>query len=189
MDEIDRRIISQLQSDGRITYEDLAKQVGLTGVGVKKRIRKLLDKGLVTISALLNIEKLNLSPALVLLEMEGAEAMRETLNRFKECPRVVHMFSTLGGYNLVALIIAENQGTLESISMEKCSLRSGRGIRRSEFYPIGKMFYSPFLPLREDLVLRKKAMAPCGVDCISCESFGAKRCVACPVTHHYQGSL
>jgi DNA-binding Lrp family transcriptional regulator len=48
--------------------------------------------------------------------MESAEAMREILHRFKECPRVVHIFSTLGGYNLVALIIAENLGTLESIS-------------------------------------------------------------------------
>ncbi|MEM2904720.1 MAG: Lrp/AsnC family transcriptional regulator [Candidatus Bathyarchaeia archaeon] len=189
MDDVDRKIVSQLWIDGRTAYEDLAKQVGLTGVGVKKRVRKMLDQGLMRVSALMNVEKLNLSAALVLLETESGEAMREILQRFKDCPRVVQVFSTLGGYNLIALIVAENRGTLESISVEKCSLRSGQGIRRSEFYPVGKILYEPFLHVREHLTHRGRLTAPCNVDCRTCEGFQAARCVACPATQNYHGTL
>ena len=189
MDEVDRRVVSLLQIDGRTTYEELGKQVGLTGVGVKKRVRKMLDRELIRISALLNTEKLNLQAAMVLLEMENAEAMRQIIERFKNCPRVVQIFSTLGGYNLIALVVAEDRGTLESISMEKCSLRSGRGIRRSEFYPVGKVHYLPFLQVREHLTHQGRMETPCNVDCRPCESFHAERCVACPATRHYRGSL
>jgi len=36
--------------------------------------------------------------------MESAEAMREILHRFKECPRVAHIFSTLGDTTLLRLL-------------------------------------------------------------------------------------
>ena len=70
------------------------------------------------------------------------------------------------GYHL---IVAEDQSTLESISVEKCSLRSGEGIRRSEFYPIGNIHYSPFLPVREYLTHKERITAPCNVDCRTCQ--------------------
>ena len=49
-----------------------------------------------------------LYPAVVLLEMESAEAMQRLLERFKDCPRVINIFKTIGGYNLIALVVAEN---------------------------------------------------------------------------------
>jgi DNA-binding Lrp family transcriptional regulator len=189
LDEVDRRIVSQLLKDGRTNYESLGKLVGMTGVGVKKRVGRLLDRGLIRISALLNVESLNLSAAVVLLEIESSEAMREILRRFHECPRVVKIFSTLGGYNLIALVVAEDRGTLESISMEKCSLRSCPGIRRSEFYPVGKIYYAPFLELRQHLTHRGMTTTPCNVDCPGCESFRNSKCVGCPASQYYHGPL
>ncbi len=189
MDDVDRKVVSLLQIDGRMTYEELGKQVGLTGVGVKKRVRKMLNHELIRISALLNAEKLELQAAVVLLEMENAEAMRRIIERFKNCPRVVQIFSTIGGYNLIAFIVAEDRGTLESVSMEKCSLRSSEGIRRSEFYPVGKVHYAPFLQVRQYLAHKGRQETPCSVDCRPCESFHTGRCVACPATMHYRGSL
>jgi DNA-binding Lrp family transcriptional regulator len=189
MDEIDRKIITQLQQDGRTTLEDLAKVTGFTSMGVKKRLQKLLDQGAVKTQALLNPTSLGILPAIVLLEMADTKAMQDLLARFKECPRVVYIFKTIGGYNLIALVVAEDQETLESISAEKCSLRSGAGIRRSEFYPIGDVLFSPFLPIREHLVARDRTVAPCGVDCEPCPRYKAKKCVCCPATKYYRGSL
>jgi len=181
MDQVDRKIISQLLVDGRTTFEKLGKEAGLTGVGVKKRMKKMVEQDIMKVSALLN--------ALVLLEIESTEAMREILQRFKDCPRVVQIFSTLGGYNLIALVLAENRETLESISLEKCSLRSAQGIRRSEFYPIGRIYYTPFLQVRENLAHKDRITAPCNVDCRTCGSFREKRCVSCPATKDYKGPL
>ena len=189
MDDLDRKIISQLQLDGRTTFQELAKIVDFSSMGAKKRVEKLLRNDAIQVSALVNAEKLNLRAAVVLIEMEDAEAMQRLLDRFAECPRVVHIFTTLGGYNIIALVVAEDRKTLDSISVEKCSLRSGKGIRRSEFYPIGNIHYSPFLMIREHLTGKEKEIAPCGVDCRPCNRYKAEGCVGCPATNYYKGDL
>ena len=189
MDEVDRKIISQLQMDGRATLEELSKTVGFTSMGIRKRLQKLLDQDAIKVSALLNPAYFKLFPAIVMLEMESAEAMQNLIDRFKDCPRVIHIFKTIGGYNLIALVVAEDQDTLESISMEKCSLRSGGGIRRSEFYPIGDIYFSPFLPIREHLTHKERTVAPCNVDCRPCNRYNTQKCVGCPTTSRYRGTL
>ncbi len=189
MDDVDRKIISQLQLDGRTSFEELAKTIGFSSMGAKKRVDKLVEKGVISISAQVDTKQLDLHAALVLIEIEGAEAMHKLLDRFKECPRVVKIFTTLGGYNIIALVIAEDRETLDSISVEKCSLRSGGGIRRSEFYPIGSIYYSPFLSVREYLAHKKKSITPCGVDCRPCNRYKTEKCVGCPATLYYRGTL
>jgi DNA-binding Lrp family transcriptional regulator len=189
LDEVDRKIISQLQTDGRTTLEEIAKNTEFTSMGVKKRLQKLIQKGAIKVSASLNPFYYRLHPAIVLLEMESGEAMQKLLERFKDCPRVINIFKTIGGYNLIALVVAEDQDTLESISIEKCSLRSSAGIRRSEFYPIGEIHFSPFLPVREYLTHKEKETAPCNVDCRPCIRYLNGKCVGCPTTIHYRGTL
>ncbi|MEM1586738.1 MAG: AsnC family transcriptional regulator [Candidatus Bathyarchaeia archaeon] len=189
MDEVDRRIISELQLDGRAALEDLAKKTGYTSMGVRKRLIRLIKQNAIKISALINPLYFGLFPAIVLLEVESAEAMQDLLERFRSCPRVVQIFKTLGGYNLVAVVVAEDQNTLESISIEKCSIRSGAGIRRSEFYPVSDIYFSPFLLIREYLAGKERSNAPCGVDCKSCSRYIGEKCVGCPATTDYKGSL
>jgi len=70
LDDIDRKIISQLQLDGRTTFEELGKIVGYTSMGVKKRLKNLLEQDIIKVSALINLEPLKLYAAIVLLEME-----------------------------------------------------------------------------------------------------------------------
>lgn len=68
MDEVDRKIIAQLQADGRTSLEELAKTTGYTSMGTKKRLQKLLKKGTIKVSALINPAQLKLLPAIVMLE-------------------------------------------------------------------------------------------------------------------------
>ena len=189
LDEVDNKIISNLQKNGRMKAAEIAEKVGFSSMGIHKRIKKLITKKAMKISADLNPFVFNLSPAIVMLEMEDSNAMNNLLNRFKDCPRVVKIFKTVGGYNLVALVIAENRDTLESISIEKCSLRSNLGVRRSEFYPISDIYFSPFIPIREKLTHKGKEKTPCNVDCISCQRYKDEKCVGCPATIHYRGTL
>jgi DNA-binding Lrp family transcriptional regulator len=189
LDEVDRKIVSKLQLDGRTTLRELAKNIGFTSMGIKKRLQKLKDQNCIQVSTLLNSFSFKLSPAIVMLEMENAEAMQNLLDRFRECPRVINIFKTMGGYNLIALVIAEDKDTLESISVEKCSLRSSEGIRRSEFYPISDIYFSPFLQVREHLTHKDKGVTPCNVDCRPCSRYQNNKCVGCPSTHYYKGTL
>jgi DNA-binding Lrp family transcriptional regulator len=188
LDEVDRTIISQLTKDGRTTLKDLAELVGFSSVGTKKRLDKLVENGILKVTTLLNLKELGMQAAIVLMEIESSEAMEKLLTRFEDCPRVVNIFKTMGGYNLVALVVAEDRDTLESISVEKCSLRTSEGIRRSEFIPIGNIFYSPFLAMREHLTHKEKTKTPCNVDCRTCKRYKAE-CGGCPATSYYIGKL
>jgi DNA-binding Lrp family transcriptional regulator len=189
LDEIDKKIISQLQADGRTTVKDLAKNTGFTSMGTKKRLERLIKNGTIKVSALINPKVLKLHPAIVMLEMESAEAMQNVLDRFEECPRIIQIFKTMGGYNLIALVVAETRETLESISMEKCSLRCSKGIRRSEFYPISDTYFSPFLQIRENLAQEERKVTPCKVECDPCNRFETQKCVGCPTKSNYKGTL
>jgi len=179
----------QLQKNGRTTFKELGETIGFTSLGAKKRVDKLLKKGHIRISALINSDALNLRLALILLEVESAEAMRKIIKRYSGCPRIINFFTTMGGFNLIALVMAEDQATLESESMEKCALRSGEGIRRSEFFPLGKVDNSSFLPLKAHTLTKKENITPCGVQCKDCPSFQDKTCVGCPSLSYYRGPL
>ena len=47
IDEIDRRILLELQTDARTSYAELGRQVGLTTPAVIERVRKLEDSGVI----------------------------------------------------------------------------------------------------------------------------------------------
>jgi len=189
LDNLDWEIIRDLQRDGRTTFKKLGETIGFTGLGAKKRVENLLEQDVIKVSALVNAEKLNLRLAIVLLETENVEAMRRIVDRFKDCPRVINFFTTLGGYNLVALMMAEDQDTLESECMENCSLRGCEGIRRSEFYPICNIYYSSFLPLKGYGTSKERTITPCNVDCRFCLGYQDQKCVGCPATKCYRGPL
>jgi DNA-binding Lrp family transcriptional regulator len=189
MDNLDWKLIMQLRSDGRKTFKELGEAIGFTSLGAKKRVDKLLEKGIVHISALVNMDALGLRLALILLEIESAETMRKIMDRYSRCPRVINFFTTMGRYNLIALVMAEDQATLESECMEKCALRSGEGIRRSEVYLIGRVHHYPFLPLNVNALRKKNDIAPCGVQCNGCPSFQDQKCVGCPALSYYRGPL
>ena len=189
LDDIDWKLITELQSNGRKTFKELGEKIGFTSLGAKKRVDKLLQREIINISALVNTDALNLCLALIMLEIESAEAMRKIIDRYNRCPRVINVFTTMGGYNLIALVMAEDQPTLESESVERCALRSGEGIRRSEFYLIGRVHHTPFLPLKVDVIREKGEVTPCGVQCKDCPSFQDKNCVGCPTLSYYRGPL
>ncbi len=189
MDKIDREIIKELIKNARKSYNEIGEIIGYTTMGAKKRLDKLIKKQLIKTTALLNVKELKLYLALVFLEVESAKKLRGIFKKFEKCPRIIHSFTTLSGYNLIALVFAEDKDTLESISVEKCSIRSQEGVRRSEFYPIGEVFYSPFLPIREGLCYKDLDKSPCGVYCVTCERFENNKCVGCAATRYYRGQL
>lgn len=48
LDAIDKQVLSALQTDARIPYAELGRQVGLTAPAVTERVRKLESSGIVT---------------------------------------------------------------------------------------------------------------------------------------------
>ncbi len=48
MEEIDRRIVEHLRADGRMSYTDLGRAMGLSTSAVHQRVRRLEERGVLT---------------------------------------------------------------------------------------------------------------------------------------------
>src|SRR5262245_36398187 len=48
LDDIDRKLLKILQEDGRTSYAELGKAVGLAVSSVNERVRKLSERGVIT---------------------------------------------------------------------------------------------------------------------------------------------
>lgn len=48
IDDIDRKVLQELQEDARVSFAELGRRVGLTTPAVIERVRKLEDSGVIT---------------------------------------------------------------------------------------------------------------------------------------------
>ena len=84
LDRTDRRILSALQKNGRLTNVELAEQVGLSPSPCLRRVRRLEDEGYIDrYVALLNPKKLGFSTT-VFVRVWLAAQDDDTVNNFSE---------------------------------------------------------------------------------------------------------
>ena len=103
IDKIDRRILSILQIDGRISAVDLAERVGLSPTTTGERLRRLLKEGYITgFGARLNPHLLGLG-LLVFVEVMLDKTTPDVFNRFaaavSRAPEVLECHMVAGGFD------------------------------------------------------------------------------------------
>ncbi len=188
MDGIDKRLISILMANGRERLTTIGRELGMSHVAVSKRLDKLRESNLLRVTAAVNGDAIDAKIVFLAIETENMEVTHRIVEKYRHCPRLIMLAPVTGRYNLFAVIVAEDMVSLESI-LGTCSLRVEEGVRRSEAWFGNAPVVPTFLPI--DLAPEKSAdsTAPCGFDCKTCRRFAQEKCVACPGTHLYCGSL
>lgn len=97
IDEIDRRIIAILNQNGRISYTDLAKDIGLSRVAVQARVNALIENGTIErFAAVINPTKIGISvSAFFNVEVEPKH-LHETADMLAEEPFVTSLYHMTG---------------------------------------------------------------------------------------------
>ncbi|GGE50938.1 ArsR family transcriptional regulator [Actibacterium pelagium] len=103
MDEIDRRILSELTSDARISIVELARRVNLSKTPVAARVRHLEEIGLITgYRAMLSPIKLGLSHV-TFVEVRLDDTREAALQAFNDAvraiPEVEECYMIAGGFD------------------------------------------------------------------------------------------
>lgn len=99
LDHIDRRLLSELQDEGRVTNVELAQRVGLTAPPCLRRVRALEEGGIIRgYHADLDPSKLGFTItvfAMVSLKSQAEEALRAFEAAMRDLPEVreVHMLN------------------------------------------------------------------------------------------------
>mgnify|MGYP001627453654 FL=1 len=89
LDDFDRKILSILRRDGRITFTDLAQQVGLSKTPCQQRVRRLVEKGVITgFAAIVDPAKVGLDHV-AFAEVKLSDTREAALKQFNAAVRAI----------------------------------------------------------------------------------------------------
>jgi Lrp/AsnC family leucine-responsive transcriptional regulator len=103
LDRTDRRILAQLQTDGRISTVELAERIGLSPTSTSERLRRLQREGTVTgFRAMLDPGRVGLG-LLVFVEVSLDKTTPDVFERFaaavRRAPEVLECHMVAGGFD------------------------------------------------------------------------------------------
>ncbi len=123
LDELDRHILHELQTDARIANAELARRLNLSPPAVHARVRRLEEQGYIRgYVALLDRERLGfdmfcfIQISLQLHQIEQVNHFRTTI---QQIPEVLECHHVTGEYDYLLKIAVRNRQELERLVMEK----------------------------------------------------------------------
>ncbi len=116
MDSIDQRIVSQLVINARSSYADVGKQVGLSAPAVKRRVDRLLERGVLRgFTAVVDPEALGWgTEAFVEMHCRGNVLPARIRARLEPLTEVVAAYTVSGAADAIVHLRAANIHHLES---------------------------------------------------------------------------
>jgi Lrp/AsnC family transcriptional regulator for asnA, asnC and gidA len=131
LDDIAKRIIEELQADGRRSYAAIAKTVGLSEAAVRQRIQRLLDAGVMQIVAVTNPLTLGFQrQAMIGVRADGD--LREVADQLADLDDVDYVVVTAGSFDILVELVAEDDEHLLRVLNEQ--IRKVPGVRDTETF-------------------------------------------------------
>ena len=134
MDELDRRLITELAKDARQSSAELSRKLGVSETTVRRRIEHLEERGVIAFTAILNPAKLGYTiVAIIALEVDlgSIDKVSESLAL---CPNVRYVSLCTGNHDL--FIGTWFHSSAELTQFVKDYLAKVPGIRKSETFVI-----------------------------------------------------
>ena len=123
LDQIDRRILGFLQSQGRATNLDLAQAVGLSPAQCHRRHRRLEEQGVIArYETRLDPARLGLSViAFIHVAMEKGHIrdLKKFTDVVVDLPEILECYSVTGDFDYVIKVIARDLKSLSQFLMDR----------------------------------------------------------------------
>lgn len=111
--KVDKKILELLQKDARIPITKIAKEINMSENGVKYRLDKLEEKGIIKRFAVL-IDPVKVGKkvkAIFQIEVEPKK-MRSAIPKLKKIEHFIKIYNTTGSYSITAIGLFESNDTL-----------------------------------------------------------------------------
>jgi DNA-binding Lrp family transcriptional regulator len=123
LDSIDRRLLAELQAEGRVTNVDLARRVGLTAPPCLRRVRALEEDGVIKgYHAELDAARLGFTItvfAMVSLKSQAEEDLRAFENHIKALPEVRECHMLNGEIDFILKIVSKDLQSFQEFLTSK----------------------------------------------------------------------
>src|SRR5689334_14572843 len=132
MDDIDRAILRELQTDGRIAYADLGPKVGLSASAARQRLQRLIDAKAVQVVGVTDPMAMGgQAMAMLGITVDGdPRGVADELARYGE---VVYSVLTAGGFDLFAEVVCP--GPRELLDFVNDTVRPIQGVKHIQSFP------------------------------------------------------
>lgn len=107
MDDTDKAIIGILKQDGRATYSDIGKRVGLSEGAVRKRIKALVKSGTIR-RFTVKVGLAEGAEAIALLSVDPSLPTSEVSKALKNLSNVETVYEITGQYDIAVIISGLN---------------------------------------------------------------------------------
>ncbi|MCP4843586.1 MAG: AsnC family transcriptional regulator [Actinomycetia bacterium] len=105
LDATDKAIIAELQVQGRLAYAKLAPLVGLSEAATRKRVNKLLERGVMEIVAVTDPTRLGLShQSMVGINVDAD--VRKIADELARIEAIYYVVVTAGRYDILAEVFS-----------------------------------------------------------------------------------
>ncbi len=130
VDETDRAIIEQLQTDGRIPYTKLGAAIGLSEAAARQRVQRLMDGGVIQIVAVTNPLLLGYRRmAMIGVRTQGpTEGIAAALEAF---PDIEYLVVTAGSFDMMCEVVVPDDTTLLNLTNR---IRAVTGVTNTETF-------------------------------------------------------
>lgn len=154
LDEIDKGIINQLQSDARQSYLSLGEKIGASEGTIRNRVKNLLKAETIKFKAVVNPEKIGFNFSCVVGLEVAIEKLDEAGARLAENPHVYFLVRCTGTFDLLAILVFHD--TSEFDKFMRANIARLPGIKRTQTFVNMSLIKSPWV----DNVDIKKLLEP-----------------------------
>ena len=146
LDEIDKKLLAELQAQGRITNVDLARRVGLTAPPCLRRVRSLEEDGVIRgYHAELDASRLGFAItvfAMVSLKSQAEEDLKAFEEHIKTLPEVRECHMLNGEIDFILKIVSRDLQSFQEFLTSKltpapnvASVKTSLTIRTAKYEP------------------------------------------------------
>ena len=131
LDGVNKKIIEQLQRDGRMSYATLAKIVGMSEAAVRQRVQRLLEAGVMQIVAVTDPLTLGFARQ-VMVGIRVAGDIRPVADALAAIAEVDYVVICAGGYDILAELVCTDDEHL--LKLLNDTIRAIPGVTGTETF-------------------------------------------------------
>ena len=136
LDETGKAIVEQLQEDGRRSYAEIARAVGLSEAAVRQRVARLTEAGVMQVVAVTDPLQLGFRrQAMVGVRCDGDVVA--LADRLAEIPEVDYVVITAGSFDVLVEAVCEDDDHLLDLVGRR--IRALPGVRSTETFVYMKL--------------------------------------------------
>ncbi|AEH24030.1 Lrp/AsnC family transcriptional regulator [Pyrococcus yayanosii] len=120
LDELDRGILQILQEDGRVSYAEIARKLGVPESTVRLRVRKLVERGVIRkFAALINPFKAGYEVVAVIAVDTEPSKVKKVAEELAKLPEVDVLGIATGAHDIFMQVTVRSLRELEEFLIEK----------------------------------------------------------------------